>query len=175
MTALPAQSSLTSLTAGMRASLGRRSSTRCSGILDDVRTSSRIPEHLVELLLPRLALMPAVRLVKELCAGRAVTGQERRPVTKACCQMSSHDLNGQCHHTFFFTGRPPWLPGASWSKVTFVWPPAFLPVRGTPKRDSFGKKNWDWEVSRNSNVLLQKQVLKESKGRFLRYNSPLCN
>ena len=37
--ALPAQSSLTSLTAGMRASLGRRSSTRCSGILDDVRTS----------------------------------------------------------------------------------------------------------------------------------------
>ena len=102
--ALPAQSSLTSLTAGMISSLGRRSSTRCSGILDDVRTSSRIPEHLVELLLLRLALMPAVRLVKELCAGRAAKGQETRPVTKACCQMSWHDLNGQCHHTFFSRG-----------------------------------------------------------------------
>ena len=74
LAALPAQSSLTSLTAGMRASLGTRSSTRRSGILDDVRTSSRIPERLVELLVPRLALMPAVRLVKELCAGRAANG-----------------------------------------------------------------------------------------------------
>ena len=39
-----------------------------------VRTSSRIPERLVEILVPRLALMPAVRLVKELCAGRAANG-----------------------------------------------------------------------------------------------------
>ena len=45
LAALPAQSSLTNLTAGMRASLGRRSSTRRSGILDDVRTSSRIPDQ----------------------------------------------------------------------------------------------------------------------------------
>ena len=38
-----------------------------------------------------------------------------------------------------------------------------------------GERNWDWEVSRNSNVLLQKQVLKEYTVRFLSYNSLLCN
>ena len=42
LAALPAQSSSTSLTVGMRAILGRRSSTRCSGILDAVRTHAHM-------------------------------------------------------------------------------------------------------------------------------------
>ena len=76
---------------------------------------------------------------------------------------------------FFFTKRPPWLHGASWSNVKFVWPPAFFTSAGAQDGIRLGGGNWDWEVSRNSNVLLQKLVLKEYTGRFFSYNSLLCN
>jgi hypothetical protein len=82
---------------------------------------------------------------------------------------------GPAMGTFLFTGRPPWLPGASWSKVTFVWPPAFFTSAGNTKKGFVWGKKLGLGGFQELKCFITKEGLKESKGRFLSYKSPLCN